>query len=149
MSTNSDWHPAWWTDEVHGDAWNRVKGAIARDWAQTRHELGLGGHELNQTIADTARQAVGAEPIPTPDQANPPKVIGEWTEAEIPYGYGHAARTQYGAQHPEWTPELEVQLRGEWALQSHGPVDWNVAAPLVRRGYDHDSHAKTWPSKKA
>jgi hypothetical protein len=87
----AEWHPQWWSKSVHGHAFERVRAAMERDWNQTRHELGLGGHELNQDIGDTTRQAVGKERIPTPEQANPPRVIGAWSEAEVPYGYGYAA----------------------------------------------------------
>jgi hypothetical protein len=149
MSKSPSWRPSWWNEEVHGSAWNRVKEAMERDWTQTKHELGVGGHELNQTAADTAKQASGSEPIPPLEQANPPKVIGDWSEAEIPYGYGHAARRQFGSQHPQWTPELEDQLRRGWgASQTHAPIDWNAAKPLVRRGYDYDETAKSWPAHK-
>ena len=149
MSTNQNWHPSWWKNDVHGSAWERVKDAMQRDWSQTKHELGVGGHELNQTATDTAKQVTGAEPIPDLNHANPPKVIGEWNEAEIPYGYGHAARRQFGSQHPNWTPELEAELRREWTGPAHGPIDWNAARPLVRRGYDYDEKANTWPGPRA
>lgn len=146
MSNTPMWHPSWWTQEVHGSAWDRVKDAMERDWTQTKHELGIGGHELNQSISDTTKQAAGSEPIPAPGAANPPKVIGDWSEAEIPYGFGHAARRQFDTQHPQWTPELEEELRQEWgASPVHGPIDWNDAKPLVHRGYDYDENAKTWP----
>ena len=143
MNSTSNWHPSWWKQEEHGSAWDRVKDAMERDWTQTKHELGVGGHQLNQTIADTAKQVAGTEPIPSPHQANPPKVIGEWSEAEVPYGYGHAARRQFGALHPQWTPELETQLGAEWTDSAHGAIEWHVAKPLVRRGYEHDGNAKT------
>src|SRR5581483_8090792 len=51
------WQPAWWNDG-HASAWERVKEAMRRDWEQTKHDLHLkGGHELNQGVKDTVKQA--------------------------------------------------------------------------------------------
>jgi hypothetical protein len=135
----SMWHPAWWTDKVHGSAWERVKEAMRRDWMETTHDLGIGGHELNQGLLDTVRQVVGTEHLPTLEEANPPRVIGEWSEAEIPYGYGHAARTQFGTQHAHWNEELEEILKGEWtSAQDDRRRHWGTVRSFVRRGYEYD-----------
>jgi hypothetical protein len=56
--------PAWWTDQ-HSSRWDDVKGALERDWEQTKSDLSQGaGHQLNQGLADTLKQAVGAEHVP-------------------------------------------------------------------------------------
>ncbi len=136
----SKWRPSWWADEVHGSAWDRVKEAMRRDWSQTKHDLLLGGHEMNQGVTDTLAQAAGKEHLPSINQANPPKVIGEWSDAEIPYRYGHAARAQFGAQHPGWSPELEAKLKVEWLLAEDASTrDWESARRFVRRGYEVDA----------
>jgi len=133
----SQWRPSWWADEVHGSAWDRAKAAMRRDWSQTKHDLHLGGHEMNQGATDTLKQAAGEQHLPTMSQANPPKVIGEWTDAEVPYRYGHAARRQFGAAHPAWSPELEVLLKAEWmTAQDRMSHDWESARRFVRRGYE-------------
>ena len=135
---NSKWRPAWWTEEVHGSAWDRVKGAMQRDWAQTKHDLGVGGHEMNQNVTDTLKQAGGSEHLPTMNEANPPKVIGDWNEAEVPYSYGYAAKTEHGARHPVWTLELENKLKAEWmAAQDQARRDWIAVRNLVRSGYEY------------
>ena len=149
MGAIAKWHPDWWKQDVHGSAWDRVKDAMQRDWTQTRHDLGIGGHELNQAVGDTARQIAGTEPMPGPEQSNPPRVIGDWDDAEVPYGYGHAARTQFGDIHPQWTPALEDELGRLWKAGVHGPIDWSVAMPLVRRGYDYESGATTLPGHES
>ena len=138
MSTTiSRWRPSWWSDEVHGSAWERAQEAMRRDWAQTKHDLHLGGHEMNQGLADTLKQAAGQEHLPTINQANPPKVIGEWSDAETPYRYGYAARRQFGAQHPAWSPELESKLKDEWMMaQDQATRDWESARRFVQRGYE-------------
>ena len=138
MSTKiSEWRPSWWADEVHGSAWDRAKEAMRRDWSQTKHDLHLGGHEMNQGVTDTLKQAAGEQHLPTINHANPPKVIGEWSDAETPYRYGHAARRQFGAAHPEWSPELEAKLKSEWmTAQDRNDHDWESARRFVRRGYE-------------
>ena len=74
------WQPPWWNDE-HASAWDRIKESVRRDWEQTMHDLSIhGGHELNQQIGDTLKQAAGKEAIPQDDRPNTPKVIGSWDE---------------------------------------------------------------------
>ena len=139
MSTTiTSWRPSWWADAVHGSAWDRAREALRRDWSQTKHDLHLGGHEMNQGATDTLLQAAGEQHLPTINQANPPKVIGAWSDAEIPYRYGYAARKQFGAEHPSWSPELEAKLEAEWmTAQDRIAHDWESARRFVRRGYEH------------
>jgi hypothetical protein len=142
----SKWRPSWWSDAVHGSAWDHAKEAMRRDWSQTKHDLHVGGHEMNQSASDTLKQAAGREHLPTINQANPPEVIGVWTDAEVPYRYGYAARRQFGAEHSEWSPELEAKLKHEWmTAQDWIAHDWESARRFVRRGYeleDQDKDAK-------
>jgi hypothetical protein len=72
--------PAWWTAK-HTDAWDRVKEAFQRDWAQTRADF---SHEptLNQNVGDTVKQAMGDAPIPpmsAKTHATDPKVTTKIT----------------------------------------------------------------------
>jgi hypothetical protein len=56
--------PVWWSDK-HTSTWENVKGALERDWEQTKADFSKrGGHKLNQTVSDTINQAVGSEPVP-------------------------------------------------------------------------------------
>jgi hypothetical protein len=137
MSTN--WHPSWWTDG-HASAWDRIKEAMRRDWEQTKHDLHLrGGHELNQDVNDTVKQAAGTETIPSNDRPNPPRVIGSWDDVELPLGYGYAARQKYGAQHPRWNDHLDRTLRSEWDQGKDSTQRaWNDVKDWVRRGYEYD-----------
>lgn len=140
MSTMiSEWRPSWWAEEVHGSAWDRAKEAMRRDWSQTKHDLHLGGHEMNQSATDTLRQAAGTLHLPSINEANPPIVIGMWSDAETPYRYGYAARRQFGAEHAVWSPELEAKLKSEWmTAQDQATRDWESARRFVRRGYEFD-----------
>jgi hypothetical protein len=131
------WRPEWYTTE-HVSGWERTKEALRRDWEQTKKDLHAGGHEMNQSVSDTLNQASGTQPLPPSDKPNPPRIIGEWSEAEMPAGYGYSARSYYGAQHPAWGPELEEKLRAEWnAAQGASLPDWNEVRPHVRYGYDY------------
>ena len=136
------WQPNWW-NENHSSSWDRVREAVRRDWVQTKKDLGLGrtGHELNQGISDTVKQATGKEAIPVIDRANPPKVIGDWDDAEGAVGYGYAAREHYGAEHPAWTTQLEDRLKAEWddGRKASGRA-WDEVKSHVRHGYEHDTH---------
>jgi hypothetical protein len=132
-----NWQPAWWND-AHASTWDRVKEAIRRDWQQTKHDVGMkGGHELNQSLADTTKQAAGKEPIPAIDRANPPKVIGDWNEVEIPIEYGYSARAHY-QMHAAWTDELESKLRSEWTARKFGTARaWEDVREHVKFGFEH------------
>lgn len=132
------WQPAWW-NETHESAWERVKEAMRRDWEQTKHDLHVaGGHELNQSVGDTVKQASGSEAIPPIDKANPPKVIGEWNDIELPMEYGYGARTNYGKMHTGWTKELEDTLQREWESgRARTGRSWNDVRDVVRRGYEY------------
>jgi hypothetical protein len=146
-TTTSKWHPLWWKAEVHGTAWELVKEAMRRDWQQTKHDVGVGGHELNQAAADTVLQAGGAQRVPPIDVPNPPKVVGEWPELEPSFDFGYAARREYGPAFPEWSPELESKLRNEWiAAQDQAARDWMAIVAHVRSGYEYDTVPTTKPS---
>lgn len=57
-------NPTWWT-EKNASAWDRVKGALQRDWEQTKRDFSsTSGQRLNQNVADTIKQSAGSEPIP-------------------------------------------------------------------------------------
>ncbi len=132
------WRPRWWDAQDLG-AWDRIKEALRRDWEQTKHDLGqAGGHELNQGIVDTVKQAAGAEPIPADDRPIPPKVIGAWDEAEYPIGYGYTARRTFGQEHPTWNEGLELKLRAEWEARKDRELrPWDGVKGFVRYGYEH------------
>src|SRR5580698_7271535 len=95
-------HPSWWRDDVHGSSWSQIREAVRRDWEQTKKDLHVGGHEMNQNLTDTVKQATGSERIPPFDVANPPKVVGEWEEVEYPMAYGFGAKAIYGSRYPQW-----------------------------------------------
>lgn len=149
MGTIANWRPSWWSEEVRGSAWERAREAMRRDWTQTKHDLGIGGHEMNQGLTDTVKQAAATQHLPSINEANPPKVIGEWDEAEIPYGYGYAARRHFGRAHPAWNEGLETKLETEWTTASvkvpgNGRRGWTEVRALVRRGYEYDPNSNTW-----
>jgi hypothetical protein len=124
--------PSWWTDDAARD-WQVAKEALRRDWDQTKHDLHLGGHEMNQNVDNTLAQAAGAEAMPPVDVANRPKVIGTWEEAEVAIGFGYAARTYYGHRYSSWTAELERELSRDWHSET---MPWKTAEILVHHGYD-------------
>src|SRR5262245_4250501 len=128
-----------WRNELNTSAWDSIKEAVRRDWEQTKFDLGLpGGHELNQTVIDTIKQATQSASIPPDDRPNPPKVIGAWDEAEYPIGYGYTARRKHGHEHPTWNEGIEQKLRAEWEAKNKKPEHgWDRVRVLVRYGYEH------------
>jgi hypothetical protein len=142
--------PTWFKPE-HASEWARIKEALRRDWDQTKHDLHMGGHNLNQTIADTGEQLGGVNPPPD-ERPMPAKVIGDvsdWETVEEPVGYGYAARAQYGTQHPKWNDKLETTLHSEWdGMRAGAGRTWDEVKGKVRHGYeylDRPSHAPTTP----
>jgi hypothetical protein len=124
--------PSWWT-EAHTSSWEQVKEALRRDWTQTRHDVHLGGHELNQTAMDTLGQTVGEVAMPPSEVANRPTVIGTWEDAEVAIGFGYAARTNFEDRFPAWCSELESILRHDWKSDV---LPWSKAVGFVHHGYD-------------
>jgi hypothetical protein len=59
--------------------WERFREALRRDWEQTLHDFSShAGRELNQSLTDTVKQVVGAEPIPPSGRPNPRRIIARW-----------------------------------------------------------------------
>jgi hypothetical protein len=121
----------WWNGRDTG-IWDRVKEVLQRDWEQTKFDLHLGGHELNQTMKSTVGQASGDIPVPPIDRPNPPRVIAEWKDVQLPIEYGYVARRFFGADYPEWSFALEARLERDWG----GPMAWKDAKIFVRHGYE-------------
>ena len=136
--------PNWWTAQ-HTSQWDNLKTALRRDWEQTKADLQVGGHELNQGVADTMKQAAGGEPAPPPNVANFDAATNgrnlTWDYAQVPLRYGVGARGQYGAEHAQWGPELESTLRTDWETASGDAKDkWSEVAGIVRHGYERAHH---------
>ncbi|HEX3772360.1 MAG TPA: hypothetical protein VHV30_15895 [Polyangiaceae bacterium] len=123
--------PEWYTP-ADATAWERVKDAVRRDWSQTKHDLHVGGHELNQNLNDTVAQVRGAEAIPRVDAPNPPRVVDRWEDAEVAIDFGYACRTHYGDKYPAWSRELETKLKHDWK----GERPWDSVQLYVRHGYE-------------
>ncbi len=130
--------PKWWTDQ-HTSSWERVKEALRRDWEQTKHDFSdKHGHELNQDVGDTVKQAAGKEAIPPNDRANPPRVIGSWDDVEYPIGYGYGARLTYGQRHASWNDDVERELAKDWDdTPGNGKQPWDRVKPWVMRGWNY------------
>jgi len=131
MSTPQN--PSWW-NEVHSSAWESSKEALRRDWEQTKADLGAGGHELNQSVADTLKQASGQQPTPPGNRPNPPDVDDlDWAAAEQSVRYGYGA----GIQHPDaaWDDALEGRLRQDWET-TLTDTPWVKVKHAVKRGWD-------------
>lgn len=125
--------------------WERVREALRRDWEQTKHHIdSSSGHEYNQTLADTLKQAMGAEEIPPDDAPNPPKVIGTWEEADRAIRFGHEANGQFKDSFPRWNGELENVLARVWYLEQLDERTWHQVRGLVQHGYElRDAEVQT------
>lgn len=137
--TSDRFEPTWWTLETHESAWDRVKEAMKRDWAQTKADFGGSAPNLNQGVEDTIKQAVGTDAIPGPGQPNVSGGIPapNWERDEALARYGVGARLQYGMLYPLWSDELDATLAREWAEGKHRILhDWRDVKFAVRRGYD-------------
>jgi hypothetical protein len=84
-------------------------------------------------VKDTVKQIAGKEEI-RGDLPNPPKVIGDFDDVELPIGYGHGAQQQYPHQR---FSDVEERLRADWDRNRTGR-DWIEVREYVRRGYEYD-----------
>ena len=123
--------PFWWTEKVKGNTWDRVKVAMRHDWMETTLDLGAPGEAGDRRDAvDASRQLEEEAAWRSP---------GEWSEAEVPYGFGYAARTRFGDEFPEWSDRLEQVLEREWITsQDDQRYRWAAVRRFVRRGYEYD-----------
>jgi hypothetical protein len=130
--------PSWW-NEKHDSTWDRIKSAMRRDWEQTKADVSGKGHDLNQGVGHTVKQAAGKEPIPPGDTPNLPKrsdKIESWEDVESSYRYGVGARSQYGMESPRWDDRLESKLSSEWDSLKDGRK-WDEVKSSVRRAWDY------------
>jgi hypothetical protein len=125
--------PSWWNDE-HSSAWERSKEALRRDWEQTKADLGVGGHELNQSVGDTLKQAGGQQATPPGNRPNPAPINDlAWDEAESSVRYGYGAAIHHASSH--WDEALESRLREDWQT-TLTDTPWVKVKHAVRRGWD-------------
>jgi hypothetical protein len=131
MKAPSD--PGWWNDN-HSSAWERAKEALRRDWEQTKADVGAGGHELNQSVGDTLKQASGQQPTPPGNRPNPPDTQPLiWDEAEPSVRYGYGAALHHTTS--QWDEALEGRLRQDWET-TLTDTPWVKVKHAVRRGWD-------------
>jgi hypothetical protein len=129
-----------WMSEDHRSAWERVKAAFRRDWEQTKADVSSAGHDLNQDVGDTVKQAAGKQPIPPGNARNPSDE--DWDSVEDSLRYGYSARSQY--RNDAWDDRLETKLRSEWDELETGR-SWDQARGTIRRGWDRAAPEPTKP----
>ena len=121
-------NPKWWNNQ-HESAWERVKAAFKRDWAQTKHDLGGGQPRTGQQLSDTVKQAAGKEAIP-------PGGMPDYEQTEDAYRFGYGARSQYGNRFPGWDNALEAQLERDWC-ETYADRQWARYRQSIRYGWDY------------
>jgi hypothetical protein len=119
--------PRFWTDEQQS-AWDRVKEALYRDWLQTKADFKAGGLDLDQSAADTVKQAAGKQALPGASANG----LG-WERARHAIRLGHGAAT-YWPDDTKWNDDLETRVRAEWEALGTG-LGWEAAGPLVKHGW--------------
>lgn len=125
-------NPEWWNKD-HDSAWERVKDALHRDWEQTKHDFGGNAPDLNQSVGDTVSQAAGKQSIP-------PENVPNYEEFEPAMRYGYGARMHYGERYPEWSEDLDRELRADW------PEDYDRSRDAIRYGWSYSDLAAKTPN---
>lgn len=122
--------PQWWNDE-HTSGWERVKTAFRRDWEQTKADFSRKhGEELGQNVADTVKQAVGAEPAVKPAKTR------DWNGSEPAARFGHGARSFYKGKDYD---DVESSLEKDWGAINQD-AKWIDVRDDVRAGWDYSGH---------
>lgn len=115
--------------------WERAKIALARDWNQTRYDLGVAsGEDLHQRLSDTVRQVAGSEPIPPEHAPNPPLDLTRADEAAMRFGYISGVSPYYRT-YASWDATLEARLFDAWAAL-YGAESWEVVRDRVRQAFE-------------
>ena len=109
--------PTWYTNDMDS-GWDRVKGAFANDWEQTKHDFGSKtARDLNQDVDDTVKQASGS-----PDA---------FENHEQAFRFGYAANRQFRSQFPTWNSDLESRLRTDYG------ADFDRDRAYIRQAYEY------------
>ena len=125
--------PKWWNDN-HATGWERVKESLRRDWEQTKADVSSKGHELNQSVTDTVKQAAGKEAIPPGNVPNPQlHTARKWDHDEDAVRYGYGAGMHYG-DYPAWDDKTQGTLAKEWDDLKSGR-SWAEIKEAVRHGW--------------
>jgi hypothetical protein len=164
--------PAWWSDQ-HSSNWDRVKGAMRRDWKQTKSDFSKGrSANLNQSVADTVKQSVGSAPIPpiaVKTRPTDPKVAAmevdkAWENMEKEFAKTDMAKERLSFS--ERTTEAQTELTARQAeigeekaeaqekardkmsaARVEAPAKWHAAEQELRYGYAARSQypaERTW-----
>ncbi len=119
--------PVWWT-ERETVAWNRVKDTLSRDWAYTRHYVGLlwgpdpsaGADEFDRPVLERAIR--GRETRQDSRE-----------EAGVRFGFGVGMCSRH--RHVRrWSAELARALEREWEVM-HPEHRWEDVRVAVRYGW--------------
>ncbi len=109
--------PDWYTDE-HDSAWERTKAAFKNDWEQTKNDFGSDkARDMDQDVDDTLKQAAGSD--------------NAFENREQAFRFGHAAKKQYGSQHPAWNDDLDNKLRADYG------DTYDQDRPYIRHAYGY------------
>lgn len=108
---------SFYTDEDLS-TWERIKKAFANDWEQTKADFGSDkARDMDQDVDDTLKQAMGSD--------------NAFENREQAFRFGYAARRHYGAQHPDWSDELDTRLRSDY------DGDYERDRPFIRHSYTY------------
>ena len=168
--------PTWWTDK-HDSDWERVKGALERDWEQTKSDFSnSSGLKLNQNLADTLKQSVGSEPVPPLDEKTRPtdpkvaakeaknaresmvkeseKAAETVSKAHADIAEGHAKIKEAGARRDEaiekWH-DAEQEVRYGYSVRSQYPAGykWDDRLEAKLQGeWDALHPVRSWNASK-
>jgi len=87
--------------ETEMSTWERIKKAFANDWEQTRADFGSrNARDLNQDVDDTVKQMAGTDDA--------------FENREQAFRFGYNAQQRYTSDYPQWSDELDHQLRDEY-----------------------------------
>ena len=87
----------------------------ANDWEQTKADFSKDkGHELNQNVGDTVKQAAGKKHIPSGAQPDdkPESKAYDRIEPRAPLRLQRVE--SHFAEHTRWDASLETKMRDEW-----------------------------------
>jgi hypothetical protein len=141
MMKHEDANPSWGRSK-HTGAWDRVKEAFARDWDQTKHDFSnKHGHELEQNLGDTVKQATGRAYAPPP---NVPNVRPTELSKERKQAAKAAAKAAKATERAALAAEEAALAEAQEATSSEYPGDsqpadvpseYREVEPALRYGY--------------
>lgn len=107
-----------WQKADFNKTWDRIKGAFANDWEQTKADFGSKtARDMDQDVDDTVKQMAGSD--------------NAFENHEQAFRFGYSAKGHFEKEYPKWNDDLDQVLRDDY----NG--DYDADRDYIRHAYSY------------